>query len=78
MLIASHALMAIHAARAGPANAGTLADPQSLDLITDVGNQADRLMARYDRILGESPIIVKDGKIGMAEAAEFDRDLHLF
>jgi hypothetical protein len=77
MVIASRALMAIHAACAGPADPDTLTEPQPLDLVTDGSNLAYRLMPRYHWIPRHPPVIVKDGKIRMAEAAEFDLDLHL-
>ena len=66
MMIASHALMAMHATGAGPSDPDTLADPESLDLIARGHDAAHRLMAWHDRILGQPPIVVKNGKIGVA------------
>src|SRR6187455_1278021 len=78
MMISSHALMTIHATRAGPPHPDALTDSQSLDLTSRCDDSAYGLMSRHDRILGQSPIVIKNRKIRVAQAAEFDRNLHLF
>jgi hypothetical protein len=77
-VLAGHARLAVHAASGIPADPDPLAQLQSLGVFAQGDESADRLMPRYDRIAGQAPVVLDDGKVGMVQAAIIDRDLHLF
>jgi hypothetical protein len=78
IVIAGHALVAVHAAIGVPAHADTLPDLQSLDVLADGDDSAYRFVPRYDRVLGQTLIVVDSRKIGMAKATVFDGDFYFF
>src|SRR5688572_1738186 len=78
VVVAGETLAAMHAARAVPANADALADFQALGRRSDRGDLSDGLVAKDGRELCDSPVVLEHGKIGVAEAAVFDRNFHVF
>src|SRR6188768_547788 len=78
MMATRHALAAVHAATGVPPDADALSDLESLGVGTDSGDPADHLMTENGRVLGDSPVVVENGEVGVAEATVFDGDLNVF
>jgi hypothetical protein len=76
IVVARDALMAVHTAIGVPADSDPLADSQSLGVLAYGDDPTDCLMSRYDRVLGQTPLVVDDRKVGVAKAAVFDGDFH--
>src|SRR5680860_218073 len=69
--------MAVHATRRTPTDAHVLANRDALGLRPDGDNAADDLVPRYGGIGGNTPLIVDDGKVRMADAAGLHLNLDL-
>src|SRR5262249_4723522 len=78
VLLARHALPAVHAAPGSPADSHPLADLRSLGRRAQRRYAADLLVAEDGRVLRDAPFVVEHRNIGVAKPAVFDRDLHVF
>lgn len=76
IVVAPDALMAVHTAIGVPADPDPLADSQSLGVLAYGDDSTDCLLSRYDWVLGQTPVVVDDLKVGVAKAAVFDGDFH--
>src|SRR5260221_8185363 len=76
VVVARHALAAMHATAGEPADADALAHPYAQGMRSDRGDAADRLVAEDCGILRDAPFVVQDGKIGMTKAAGLDGDFN--
>lgn len=66
IVVARHALMAVHATVGVPANAYTLSDPLPLDILAQGNDPADRLVPRNYGVLRQPPVVVDRREIGVA------------
>src|SRR5579864_6355623 len=78
VLVTGHALPAVHAARGRPANPHALAHLQSLGRCAKRRYATDDLVTEDGRELRDAPFVVQHRHIRVAQAAMFDRDLHVF
>src|SRR5437870_7043126 len=65
MMPSRHALMTVHAAPGVPADADPLLDLKSLRIRTHGRDSTDDLVAENRGVLGNDPLIVQDGKVGV-------------
>jgi hypothetical protein len=77
MVIAAQALMAVHTASSVPTYTYTLAYLHSLRIRACRDHCSNDFMPWHNRIPRNSPVIVENRKIGMAEAAVFNCNFHL-
>src|SRR5215813_10274490 len=78
MMASRHALVTVHAATREPADADALSDLESLLGIRTYGRDAtDDLVAENRWVLRNTPLVVKDGEIGVTQAAVFDSDFNV-
>ncbi len=77
VMVSRHALVAVHAAPLVPADADALSDLESLGIRTDGRDLADDLVAENRGVLRNAPVVVQDGKVGVAQTAMFDSDLNV-
>jgi hypothetical protein len=78
MVIARHALPAVHATLRRPADADLLADLDPLGGAADIDDDADRLVPEHRREPGPTPVVVEHREVGVAEPAVLDPDFYLF
>src|SRR5499427_3050453 len=72
-----HALVTMHAATRVPADPDALSDLESLlGIRTDGRDATDDLVAENRGILRNTPLVVKDGEIGVTQTAVFDSDFN--
>ena len=77
VMASRHALAAVHAAARVPTDADALADAESLGIRTHGRDPTDNLVAENRGVLRNAPVVVQDGKIGVTQAAMFDRDFNV-
>jgi hypothetical protein len=78
VVVAAQAVGAAHAAAGKPPQPDAVSDFDFLDVIPRRHDAAGNFMAGDERVLRVAPIVVDDGKVGVADAAIVDRDFHLF
>src|SRR5262249_6650602 len=76
VVIARHALAAVHAAACRPADPNPLPDFQPLGRSADFDHSADRFVAQHGGKLRATPIVVEHRYVGVAPAAVLDLHLH--
>ena len=77
MMIARHALPAVHAAAGRPADPDALPDLQRPCRRSDLDHPADGFVSQHGRELREAPLVVEHRDVGVAQAAVLDLNLHL-
>src|SRR5262247_101821 len=77
VVVSRHALVTVHAAPRGPADADALSDRETLGIRTDRRDPTDDLVAENRGVLRKAPVIVQDGEIGVTHTAVFDCDLNV-
>src|SRR5690348_8046425 len=77
MVVATQALTAVHAASSVPTYTDTLAYLHSLRVRACCHHCSNDFMPWHNGIPCNSPVIVENRKIGMAEAAVFNCNFHL-
>src|SRR5262245_12124671 len=77
VMASRHALVTVHAAPRGPADADALSDRETFGTWTNSRNPTNDLVAENRGVLRKAPVIVQHGEIGVTHTAVFDRDLHV-
>src|SRR5262245_16079527 len=77
VLIPRQALAAVHAARGRPADADALPDLYALGAPADGRDAPDDLVAEDGGVLRETPGVLEDGEVGVAQATVFHGNLDL-
>ena len=77
VMISRHALVTVHAAARVPADADALSDRETLGIRTHGRDPTDDLVAENRGVLRNAPVIVQDGKIGVAQPTMFDSDFNV-
>src|SRR3954471_20853131 len=76
MVIARHALTAVHAAACRPADPDALSDCQPLGRSSDFDHSADGFVPQHGRKLREPPVVVPDRKVGVTQSTVLDLHFH--
>src|SRR5262249_3366322 len=71
------ALVTVHAAPRGPADADALSDRETFCTRSDRRDPTDDLVSKDRGILRKGPVIIQDGEIGVTHTAVFDRDFNV-
>src|SRR6516165_9124580 len=74
MVVAGHALLAVHAARGGPAHSDLLADLEALGRRAERRDAASDLVAEDGRVLRQAPFVVPHRHIRVTNTTVLDRD----
>src|SRR5215475_7934419 len=72
-----HALVTMHAATRVPADTDALSDLGSFGIRTYRRDMTGDLVAENRGILRNTPLVVKDGEIGVTQTAVFDSDFNV-
>jgi len=72
------ALLTVGATRGIPTDTDALTDFQSFRRRANGSHSANDFVTEHGGILGEAPLIIPNGHVGMAEATVLDRDFNLF
>jgi hypothetical protein len=77
VVLARHALPAMHATAGRPAQSDALADIQALRSRAERRNAPDNFMSEDRWKLSHAPVVVEHCEVGMAKAAILDRNFDL-
>src|SRR5258706_7879706 len=77
VMASRHALVTVHATARIPPDTDALSDLESLGIRTYGGDSGNDLMAENRGVLRDTPFIVQDGEIGVAQTAVFDRHFNV-
>src|SRR5688572_17589201 len=77
MMASRHALATVHAATRVPSDTDALSGPESLGIRTYSRDPTSDLMTNNRGVLRNTPFIVQDGEIGVAQTAMFDSDFNV-
>ena len=69
--------LTLHARAAHRSDPDPLADAEPIDLGPGGGDDADRLVPRHQRVLGEAVVVVDHGRVGVANPAVGNPNIHL-